>query len=84
MKIEDAMAKLNVIPDYDPGGGPTDCVHTFRTGSGIILGAHWTLKEAREAMEKHGVNEVPGFAGHTIAVVDDIGPVLFEAKVSDA
>lgn len=83
MDTETAMSRLNVIPDYDPGGGPGDCVHTFRTRGGMILGAHWALEDAQAAMEKHGVFEVPGFAGHTIAVVDDTGPVLFETKQAD-
>lgn len=82
--LEEALARLAVIEDYDPGDGPKPCVHTFRGGS-ALLGAHWSVEEARAAMEKHGVEESGPFMqamGHGLATMDDTGPVFFETQAS--
>lgn len=80
--VEEAMERLVVIPDYDGGNGPGPSVHTFRTGSGMALGAYWSLDVVRAAMEKHGVEEAgDGMSsmGHSLVLIDDAGPVFFEA-----
>ncbi len=85
--VEDAMARLAVIPDYDHGEGPVPSVHTFLQAGNILVGAHWTVEHLREQMEAHGV-EGSGpdatAAGHGLVVVrpDPLGP-LFIATVPE-
>jgi len=83
LEVEEAMQMLEVTPDYNSGGGPTDCVHTFRIGGGMCLGAHWPLESARRDFEKYGV-EVAGepLVGHGLLMVDDSGPVVFATNPS--
>lgn len=81
--VEDAMARLMVIEDYDNGSGPGPCVHTFRAGGPMLLGAHWGLDDLRAAMERYGVAEAGEQAaamGHTLVVIDDHGPVFLQAR----
>ena len=79
--VDQAIERLAVIPDYDPGDGPKPCVHTFRGGSGMMLGAHWSVAAARAVMERYGVKESGPMATamrHGLVVTDDTGPVFFE------
>ena len=55
--VEDALGRLAVIPDYDPGDGLKPCVHSFAQSAFGLLGAHWDLDSVREFFEKHGVEE---------------------------
>lgn len=85
LTVEEAMARLVVVEDYDPGGeeGPGPCVHTFRESPFAMLGAHWRIADAKAAMEKYGVAEAgpqATAAGHGVVVIDDNGPVFFEAR----
>lgn len=78
--VDEAISRLAVVEDYDPGDGPQSCVHTFRAG-GILVGAHWPVSKVREAFEKWGASESgPVMQGmsHGLAIVDDVGPVFFE------
>lgn len=87
LSVEDAMARLEVVAEYDNGSGPQPCVHTFRDSPVGLLGAHWTLSDARAAMETHGV-EISGSAAtaakHGVVVIDSTGPVFFETKAESA
>ena len=79
--IEEAIARLDVIPDYDPGGdeGPGPCVHTVRPSGPILLGAHWRLAQVRAAIERHGVEESGPQAtrmGHALVLFDEKGPLF--------
>jgi hypothetical protein len=85
VRIEDALDRLQVTPDYDPGGegGPRPCVHSFRTGSGMMLGAHWDLERVRVAMEEFGCEEAgPHMTAmhHGLVFIDKSGPVFLETK----
>lgn len=85
LTVEEAMSRLVVVEDYDPGGteGPGPCVHTFRETPFAMLGAHWRVSDAKAAMEKYGVEEAGAqatAAGHGVVVIDDSGPVFFEAR----
>lgn len=55
--VEEAMQRLAVIEDYDDGGGPRPCVHTFMSSSFGLMGAHWGVDDARRAFETWGVEE---------------------------
>lgn len=83
MTVEEAVARLAVIEAYDNGGGPAPCVHTFRVGA-LMLGAHWTVEQARAAFEEHGVAETTDprmrALGHGLCIHDNTGPVFFETK----
>lgn len=81
--VEQAIERLVVIPDYDPGDGPQPCVHTFRSSPVGLLGAHWSVESARAAMEEFGVEEAGEQASamdHRLVVIDKTGPVFFEAR----
>lgn len=85
LTVEEAMSRLVVVEDYDPGGteGPGPCVHTFRETPFAMLGAHWRIADAKALMEKYGVEEAgpqAAAAGHGVVVTDDRGPVFFEAR----
>ena len=80
--IEEAMARLDVIENYDPGDGEQPCVHTFRRKT-LMLGAHWPVEKIRKAFEEFGVIETDGMAkamGHGLGFVDDTGPVIVATK----
>jgi hypothetical protein len=80
--VDEAISRLAVIEDYDAGNGPEPCVHTFRA-SMMLLGAHWSVVDARKAFETYGVEESgPSMQsmGHGLAIVDDDGPVFFETR----
>lgn len=86
LTVEEAMSRLVITEDYDPGGteGPGPCVHSFRETPFAMLGAHWRVAEVRAAMEKYGVEqagEQATAAGHGVVVIDDQGPVFFEAQL---
>jgi hypothetical protein len=83
LTVEEAIGRLAVIPDYDSGGGPQPCVHAIRQAGmdAPLLGAHWTLDEARHAMETWGVASAGPLAtgsGHGVVVVDAVSPIFFE------
>ena len=83
LTVDEAMNRLAVIPDYDPGTGPGPCVHSFREAGFGLIGAHWYINDARKAMEEHGV-EVSGDQAqamhHGLVVIDKAGPIFFETK----
>lgn len=84
ISTDEAVERLVIQHDYDPGGGqgPTDCVHTFRDAGFGLIGAHMTVKEARVAFEKYGAQQAGPSAtetGHGIVIVDETGPLFFEA-----
>jgi hypothetical protein len=81
--IEDALARVVIQADYDAGTGPGPCVHTFRQGGPMLVGAHMYLDRLRAAMERYGVEEAGDEAastGHTLVLIDDHGPVFIEAR----
>lgn len=81
--VDEAMERLEVIPDYDPGDGPGPCVHTFAQSAFALLGAHWSLSSVREFFEKHGVEEAGPEATamrHGLVVVGDGRTIFFETK----
>lgn len=81
--VEEALDRLAVVEDYDPGDGEQPCVHTFRSTAIALLGAHWSVEDARAAFEKYGVAEAGEQAkamNHGLVVIDDGGPVFFETK----
>jgi len=89
LTVDEALARLAVVPDYDPGGvgGPRPCVHTFRDAAFGLIGAHLTLETARAAMEKFGVAESGPEATalrHSVVVIDDTGSVFFETRSAPA
>ena len=56
-----------------------DDIHTFRTGSGIMLGADWRRADILAAIDKHGAEKAgPMAAGmnHGLVVTDDRGPLF--------
>lgn len=82
VSLEDALARVVVKPDYDPGSGPGECVHTFRPSVMGLIGAHWYLADLREAMERYGVEDAGELAterGHCLVLIDDDGPLFIEA-----
>jgi hypothetical protein len=83
ISVDEAVERLVIQPDYDPGDGPQPGVHTFRSAPFGLLGAHWSVESARAAMERHGVEEAGEQArqmGHGLVVIDSTGPVFFEAR----
>jgi hypothetical protein len=81
--IDDAVNRLAVIPDYDPGDGPKPCVHTFAQSAIGMLGAHWSVDKAREFMEAHGVEEAGEMATamhHSLVVIGDGRTIFFETQ----
>jgi hypothetical protein len=85
VSVDEALKRLAVVEDYDPGDGPKPCVHTFRSSAIGLLGAHWAVEKARQAMEKYGVTESGEQAqamNHGLVVIDDTSPVFFETVPS--
>src|SRR4030095_15959153 len=83
--LDTALERLEVIPDYDPGGGegPGPCVHTFRPAGLRLLGAHCRLAQVRAAIERYGVEESGPEAtrmGHALVLFDQKGPVFLAAR----
>lgn len=81
LTVDEAIARLRIKPDYDPGSGPGPCVHTFRDAGGALIGAHHRLDDLRARMEQHGVEESgpdATSAGHGLVVVDHVGPLFLE------
>jgi hypothetical protein len=71
--VDDALARLKVVDDYDDGAGPRPCVHTFVDTPLALLGAHWPLTKVRAAFERWGVEESGEAAsamGHGLVVVE--------------
>lgn len=82
--IEEALDRLDVIPDYDAGSGPAPCVHTFMQSAVGLLGAHWYLPTVKAAFERWGVEEAGDSASrmnHALVVIKDgKTPVFFATK----
>lgn len=83
--FEQAIARLVVTPDYDPGGGggPGPCVHTLRQSSFALIGAHWRLDDVRALLERYGAEEAGEQAsarGHALCVCDDRGWLFLAAR----
>lgn len=55
--VDEALRRLDVIPDYDAGNGPEPCVHTFMQSAIGMLGAHWSVPEVQAFFERHGVEK---------------------------
>jgi hypothetical protein len=84
--VEDAMARLDVIPDYDAGNGPEPCVHTFAQSQVGLLGAYWDLPSVEAFMRKHGVEKAGEQAtamNHGLVVVGG-GRTIFFATAPPA
>lgn len=84
---EEALERLEVIPDYDNGSGPGPCVHSFAASGIGLLGAHWRLEEVRALFEREGVEQAgPGMTGMRhglVCVFEDDGrqrTLFFETK----
>ena len=76
-----ALGRLKVIPDYDPGDGPKPCVHTFLAAGGVLVGAHWSVKEVKRAMKRYGVEEAGEQATamhHGLAIMEPGRPIFLE------
>lgn len=71
--LEDAMGMLPA----------KDRIHTFRCGSGILVGADWDRADLFEYMDKHGV-ELSGpqatASNHALALVDEHGALFIETR----
>lgn len=84
--FEEAIARLDVIPDYDAGDGPGPCVHTFAQSAIGMLGAHWDLPSAEAFIRQHGAEEAGGMAkasGHGIVVQGDGRTIFFATRQAD-
>lgn len=80
--VDAAIERLQVVPDYDPGGGegPGPCVHTF-TGGPFLIGAHHRLNEVRADFERaEQLEACKGPVGHDIATVIDGRLLYYETK----
>ena len=86
MKVtwEEALERLEIEPDYDPGGGPCPCVHTFLDGGTALLGAHWSLDDVKAAADDYGIEESGPSATamhHGLVILtDNIGPLFLATK----
>lgn len=88
LSVEDAMAALDVIPDYS-GHGPH--VHCFMPAGPALLGAHWPLEDVHKLFVAVGA-EVSGAAAlgmqHGVGVRKviheiggrDTGPAFFATR----
>lgn len=83
---DEAIARLDVIPDYDPGDGPKPCAHTLIESGIGLLGAHWSVDDLRALFDEHGVEEAGEGAtamGHGLVVLrPDHGPLFIATKES--
>lgn len=82
IQVEEALGRLAIVPDYDPGGGegPGPCVHTF-TGGPILLGAHHRVDAIRADFERaEQLEQCKGPAGHNVAAVVDGRLLYYETK----
>lgn len=85
--VEDAMSRLDVLPDYDPGTGPQPCVHTFAQSAVGMLGAHWPLDDVRAYFAQHGVEEAGEQAQamrHGLVVTGGGRTIFFATKGTEA
>jgi hypothetical protein len=74
---DEAIARLDVIPEYDAGNGPGPCVHTFADAAFGLLGAHWYLDDLTEFMRRNVVQASGPMAvgmGHALVVLSDERP----------
>lgn len=80
---DEALAMLAVIEDYDAGGGPEPCVHSYRASEIGLIGAHWPVEKVRAVFEEYGVELAGEFMtaiGYGLAVIDSTSPVFFATK----
>lgn len=89
VSIEEAMQRLDVLPDYDAGGGPGPHVHTFAEVGFGLLGAHWDLDAVRALIEVNGVEEAGSTAvamGHALVVIRPapLGPLFLATKAAES
>lgn len=80
--LEDALARLDVYPDYDEHG---PAVHTFIEAGFCLVGAYWPLSDVRAVIERHGVQRSGPSASeldHGLAVVrpSPHGPLFLATK----
>lgn len=82
--IEEALRRLDVIPDYDAGSGPEPCVHTFAQAAFGLLGAHWSVEDIEALMRERGVEESGPAAratNHGLVVLrEGLGPLFIATK----
>lgn len=75
--VEDAIERLDVTPDYDPGDGEGPCVHSFAASAFGLLGAHWKLDKVEALFREHGVEEagpeMTGMRHGLVCVFEDDG-----------
>ncbi len=87
LTTEDAMARLNVVEDYDPGGGPGPCVHTLAEAAFGLLGAHWRVDDVRDFFDRHGAVTAGPMASamqHGVACVGDGRRLYFATKPQES
>lgn len=80
MTADEALSRLAVQDDYDPGDGPKPCVHTFVDAGFALLGAHWSLADVRVLLERNGAEEADESAQamqHGVVTWRDDGKPLF-------
>jgi len=61
---------------------PKGDIHTFRSGPGILIGAHWSRKDLKAALKAAKEIEVTGpqaqALNHGLAIFDKHGPLFIE------
>lgn len=81
-----ALAQLDVIPDYDSGGGEGPHVHTFAQSAVGMLGAHWELPEVEAFIREHGAESAGEQARamrHGLVVQGEGRTIFFATKDED-
>lgn len=76
LSLNDAMARLEIIPDYDCGNGPEACVHSLAQAGFGLLGAHWPVNSVRAFFWAHGVEtagDEAAASGHGLVTVANEG-----------
>lgn len=89
VSVDEALTRLEVIPDYDNGSGPGPCVHSFAASAIGLLGAHWGLDEVLALFEREGVEqagpEMTGMRHGLVTVFEENGrerTLFFETKAT--
>jgi len=83
VSVGEAIGRLAVVEDYDPGDGPKPCVHAIVETAFGMLGAHWSVEKARQLMEECGVATSGPSAsamGHGLVTVRENGPIFWETR----
>lgn len=84
LTVEEAMARLAVIPDYDSGDGSGPHVHCqTNPAPGLFMGAHWSVADVRALFQKHGAEEPGPMAtgmGYGVVSLTPRGPRFFATR----